>query len=134
MKDRSSHKFACKLAVDRKSLYRVARITQTAFHRYLEQFFDLGIDRVEKKGADLYLHEALHNDFDKLPLTSNFFPEERDRLSALTYLTCGNALGFVHVLLELMLPGEFEQCCKNPLRFPRSFLILCRYHLEARSC
>lgn len=109
IKDRSRHKFACSAAQGRKSLYRAGATAQLAFYRYREKFFDLGISRVEKKGSDLYLYEGGPNEMDELPLSWESFSNEEDKLSGLTYLTCGNSLGFVHVLMEIMLPGEFER-------------------------
>lgn len=108
IQDWRKHKAACRLAQDRRSIYRAGRTAQLAFYRYLEQFFDLGIAHVEKKGDDIYLYEGLYDDFDKLPFSWSFFTNEEDKLSALTYLTCGNALGIVHILMEVMIPGEHE--------------------------
>ncbi|KAK4692496.1 hypothetical protein P7C71_g4724, partial [Lecanoromycetidae sp. Uapishka_2] len=89
--------------------------TTLAFYRYLEPFFELGIDRIEKLGNDLHLyeaHEELYDAINRIPHSWEFFTNEEDKLSAVTYLTCGNALGFVHVLLEIMLPDIISKIAR----------------------
>ena len=107
-KDWNKHKRTCKVARDRKSLYRAGETVQLAFYRYLETFFNLCITRLENKGEDLYLYRDNEDETHVLPFPWAHFTNEQDKQAALTWMACGNALGFVHVLLEAMLPGQYS--------------------------
>lgn len=107
-KDWRFHKYACKEAQARGSLYRVGGIIQLAFYAYLEKSFDVAITKVEKEKADLLLHQGPNDQNSKSPFPNELFQDEGDKLAALTVMTCGNAVGFARVLLETMLPGQYH--------------------------
>lgn len=109
VQDRSQHKSACKAAQDRRALYRAGATAQLAFYRYVEKFAHpfQAYTRVEKKGDGLYVYEAeasKHSD-DVRPFIWKDCDSEEDKLTVLTLMMCGNSTGFVHVLVDIMLPG-----------------------------
>lgn len=106
----SQHEFACNVAQDRRSLYRAGATAQLAFYRYLEKFPDPIYTRVEKREEHLYLY-TYEDGEDKaatLPFIWKACDNEEDKLTLLTLLMCGNSTGFVHVLMDIMLPGEYS--------------------------
>lgn len=114
--DRKSHMWGCNAAQARCSVYRAGTIAQSAFYMYLERLFDVGITRVEEKGNDLYLYQGKNDHNLLLPFPGKLFSQDEDKYAALTVLACGNALGFVHVVLETMLPGQYGFSTSNPYR------------------
>ena len=84
-----------------------------AFYAYREKTFDILIERVEKNGTDLVIHEALYDKTIDLyfQFPHHLLPDERDKQAVLTFLTCGDAVGYMHEMLKVMLNG--------PLPFPK---------------
>jgi len=106
--DYDTHEYACKAAKDRRAVYRVGDIAQLAIYAYLERLFDISITKTEKHGDSMYLHQGKNDHNFILPFPSKLFSNEDEKLAALTMLTYGNALGFVHTLVEKMIGSAYS--------------------------
>lgn len=78
-----------------------------AFYAYREKTFNILIERVEKNGKDLVIHEAWYDETidTYFPLPHHLLPDERDKQAVLTFLACGDAVGYIHEMLKVMLNG-----------------------------
>ena len=78
-----------------------------AFYVFREKVYDQKIERVEKKGNSLFLYEGYYED-DRviLPFPHHLLPNEPDKQAALTFLTCSDAIGYLHELFRTMLKGQ----------------------------
>ena len=100
------HKYSCRKAQARKSLYRVADTAKLAYFRLVEQAYDVHIVRVENKDITLYIQEG-PKDRSKI----NQFPEQhlhshQDQQAAMAGINCGSSEQYVQVLVETMLQGQ----------------------------
>lgn len=100
------HKYDCRKAQARKSLYRVAETAKLAFFRLVERTFDLHVIAVEEKGDTLYVWEgskdrSIFNGFPAEHLSS-----DHDKQAAMAWMDCGNSAEYVRVLVEAMLQGQ----------------------------
>lgn len=97
----------------RKILYRAGEMAQMAFYAYREHTFDLLIERVEKNGKDLLIYEASYGKTQEcyFQFPDHLLPDERDKQAVLTYLTCGDAVGYMHELFKTLLDGEARVPC-----------------------
>lgn len=107
--DRGQHKLACEKAQDRRALYRAGATAQLAFYRYLESFPDEDFEKIEKKGDDFFVYVNHPNEDNAAILSFSWDAcnSEEDRLTVLTLLRCEKSTGFTHVLVDIMLPGEY---------------------------
>ena len=62
-----AHKAACRAADSRRTLYRAGRTTQSIFQCCQEALSKTCIARVEKRGEDLYVHQASNIEKQDLP-------------------------------------------------------------------
>ena len=105
-KNWSSHKISCKESQARKVLYRAADTAQALFYVWREIVFDILIAKVEKKGKELVLYEGVYGASDCfVPFPDSLIPDENDKKAVLAYLACGDAYGYLDVVLKLMLGG-----------------------------
>lgn len=100
------HGHACEAAKNRRAVYRLGEIAQLAFQAYLKRLYDICIIKVEKQGDTLFLHQGKNDENTVMPFPGSRF-EDEDQIATLTAMTCGNALGFVHMLVEKTLGGKF---------------------------
>lgn len=94
----------------RKVLYRAGETAQMAFYIFREKTYDQNITRVEKKENSLFLYDGYYDD-DKMltpfiPFPHNLITEEQDKQAALTFLTCGDAVAYMHDFFKIMLKGQ----------------------------
>ena len=102
----NAHKQDCKAHQARRVLYRASETAQKAFYLFREFTYEQNIESVAGKGGSLFLHEGRYID-DRIfyPFPHHLLPQERDKQAALTYLTCGEAIAYMHGLLRTMLKG-----------------------------
>ncbi len=100
-----NHKIVCKALQQRKILYRAGETAQLLFYTYREIVFDKLIVKVERKGNEISLYEGEYEDDCFIPFPAALFPDEREKQAVLTYLACGDALGYLHEVLKIMLKG-----------------------------
>lgn len=78
-----------------------------AFYMFREKAYDQNITRVEKKGNCLILYDGYYDDSKILiPFPHNLLPEEQEKQAALTFLTCGDAVAYMHEFFKIMLKGQ----------------------------
>ncbi|CAD6592031.1 MAG: hypothetical protein ASARMPREDX12_005580 [Alectoria sarmentosa] len=100
-----------------------------AFYAYREEIFDILIERVEKNGKDLVIHEML---YDKtintyFPFPHHLLSDERDKQAVLTVLTCADAVGYMHEMLKVMLNGIYSEIFEESIRtkpHPRNVTVI----------
>ena len=104
--DWTFHKYDCKKAQARRSLYRVAETAKLAFFRLVERNFDLDVVGVDSKTDTLYIWEgpkerSIFNSFPSEQLTNH-----QDKQAAMAWMNCGASEDYVQVLVEAMLQGQ----------------------------
>ena len=102
----NAHKQDCKAHQARKILYRASETAQKAFYVFREFTYEQNIERMANKSDSLWLYEGIYDD-DRIfyPFPHHLLPQERDKQATLTYLTCGEAIAYMHGLLRTMLKG-----------------------------
>ena len=100
------HKFDCRKAQARRSLYRVADTAKLAYCRLVERTYDLDIAGMEDKGNTLYIHKepkdrSKFNQFPAQDLNSH-----QDQQAAMARMNCVSSESYVHVLVEALLQGQ----------------------------
>ena len=102
----TAHKKDCKAHQARRLLYRAGETAQKAFYMFREFTYEQNIERMADKDASLVLYEGRYLD-DRIfyPFPHHLLPQERDKQATLTYLTCGEAIAYMHGLLRTMLKG-----------------------------
>ena len=105
MENETAHRDACRAAECRRTLYQVGHTAQLIFERCLEALSKISLTRVEKKGKDMYIHQASDIEKQALPSLSSVFDSEDDKEAAIACMASGAAVPFVRGLLEHMLPG-----------------------------
>lgn len=109
----SSHKVTCKAVQERKILYRAGDIAQLLFYMYREIVFDILITKVEKTDRKVLLYEGEYKENCFVPFPTALFPEEREKQAVLTYLACGDAIGYMHETLGNMLKSDLRCRCTS---------------------
>lgn len=102
------HKYDCRNAQTRRSLYRVAETAKLAFLRLVEQTFDLHVVGVEEKGGTLYVQEGLKNRSIFNPFPAEHLNSDKDKQAAMAWMHCGGSEDYVQILIETMLQGQSE--------------------------
>ena len=101
------HKKICKLSSARKRLYRAGDIVQRIFYLYREHAFEKLITKVEKVDDTLYLYEGVDYGGQILvPFPHRLFSCEENKLAALTYSACDDAVAFMRDIVRLILQGK----------------------------
>ena len=96
---------ACKARCSRKILYRAAEVAQEMFYLYREITFDKLISKVVRNNNEIIIHEGEY-DSCLVPFPTALFPDKREKNTILTHLSCGDAYGYLDVILKTMLGGE----------------------------
>lgn len=102
------HKYDCRNAQTRRSLYRAAETAKLAFFRLVERTFDLQVVGVEDKGDTLYVREGLKNRSIFNPFPAEHLNTDQDKQAAMAWMHCGGSEDYVQVLVETMLQGQSE--------------------------
>ena len=100
------HKYDCKKAQARRSLYRVAETAQLAFFRLVERTFDLDVVGVEDMGDTLCVLEGPKDRSIFNPFPSEHLNSDQDKQAAMAWMNCGTSEDYVQVLVETMLQGQ----------------------------
>ena len=100
------HKYECKKAQVRRSLYRVAETAQLAFFRLVERIFDLDVIEIEAKGDTLYIREGPRDRSMSSPFPSEHLNSDQDKQAAMAWMNCGSSEDYVQILVETMLQGQ----------------------------
>ena len=100
------HKYDCRKAQARRSLYRVGETAKLAFFRLVERNFDLDVVGVVTNRDTLKICEG-----PKDRSIFNLFPSEHlnndhDKQAAMAWMNCGTAEDYVQTLVEAMLQGQ----------------------------
>ncbi|KAL8833231.1 MAG: hypothetical protein Q9170_004395 [Blastenia crenularia] len=109
------HKSTCRILASRKVLYRAAETAQELFYVYREIAFDKLIVKVERKKGEMILHEG-HYEECFVPFPAALFPDEKDKKAVLAYLACGDAYGYLDVVLQTMLEGTSSKTLEAPVK------------------
>ena len=107
------HKYDCRKAQARRSLYRVADTAKLAYFRLVERTYDLHIVRVEDQGNTLYIQEGPkdRSKIDQFP--AQHLNSHQDKQATMARMNCGISEGYVQILVETMLQGqEFAKTSK----------------------
>ncbi|KAL8733122.1 MAG: hypothetical protein Q9166_002314 [cf. Caloplaca sp. 2 TL-2023] len=117
--DWNNHKALCKASVSKKMLYRAASIAQELFYIYREIAFDKLILKVERKEGEMILYEGMYKDLVFIPFPASLFKDDKEKKAMLTYLACGDAWGYMDVLLKTMLNGISSKLSDITLKLKR---------------
>ena len=100
------HKFDCRKAQARRSLFRVADTAKLAYFRLVERTYELHIVRVEDQGDTLYIQEGPkdRSKVDQFP--AQHLNSSQDQQAAMARMNCGISENYVQVLVETMLQGQ----------------------------
>ena len=99
------HKFDCRKAQARKSLYRVAETAKLAFFRLVERIFDLHVVGVEDQGDTLYVREG-PGDRSIFNFPAEHLNSDQDKQATMAWMNCGGSEEYVQVLFETMMQGQ----------------------------
>lgn len=102
------HKSICKASQERQILYRAGESAQLAFYTYREVVFDKKITRVESDGKNMILHEGYYDTDLLIPFPTELFPCLADKQAILSFLSCSDAVGYMHEIIKAMLTGEYH--------------------------
>jgi len=114
---KNGHKDICHLLHTTRTLYRAGAFLQAIFYEYRERVFDRNIVEVEAKDGKLYLHDIeLSNQTAELLRLEDFvfpFPAQlcstvADRHGIASYLSCSDALAWMHEAIKYLLKGIVE--------------------------
>ncbi|KAL8994046.1 MAG: hypothetical protein Q9169_005888 [Polycauliona sp. 2 TL-2023] len=108
-----NHKTACKALAARKILYRAADTAQAMFYVYREIAFDKLIVKVKRTKGQLWLFEGQYQDEILVPFPEALIKDENEKKAVLTYLACGDAYGYLDVLLKTMLAATATRLRQN---------------------
>lgn len=102
----NAHKQDCKAHQARRVLHRASEMAQQAFYVFREFTYDLNIESMEDRDGSLFLYEGFYKD-DRIffPFPDHLLRRERDKQAALTFMICGEAVGYMHELFRTMLKG-----------------------------
>ena len=105
--DWASHKKECRHLQDRKQLYRAGETIQSAWYAYRQRLFDILIEKIEKRGEDIYIWEGQY----KLEQILAAFPAElfsdlKDKQGILTFLACSDGMAYMHDMMKRAIEGE----------------------------
>lgn len=107
--DWTNHKELCKILQSRKIVYRAGSILQEMFYVYREKTFDLLIERIEERAGRLYVHEGIRDSVltdTLIPFPSEMIPNEQDKKGILSYMSCFEAVGWMHDIIRYLLMGK----------------------------
>jgi Fe-S-cluster containining protein len=115
-----THETACKRLQTRKALYRAGNTLQEIFYIYREKLFDRPVDRIEVTGTleernmKMRIYETewpqIVTNYDFIqPFPSSMCNSLEEKQALLTYLTCSDAIGSMHDLIEYMLAGKHRE-------------------------
>lgn len=104
--DWTFHKYDCRKAQARRSLYRVAETAKLAFFRLVERIYDLDVVGVKVKGDTLYVREGPKDRSIFSPFPTEHLNSDQDKQAAMAWMNCGSSQEYVQVLVEAMLQGQ----------------------------
>lgn len=61
---------------------------------------------MEKKENEILLYEGSYDVDCFVPFPTALFPDECDKQAILTYMACGDAIGYMHEVLKSMIKGQ----------------------------
>lgn len=102
-----AHKADCKVAKDRRTLYRAGDIAQDLFFIFQRNTWMWPIQRVEKKGTDWLIIDG-----DRVaksivvPFPASVFPDTRDQRAISSCNSCESAVAHTHQLIRDLLKGS----------------------------
>jgi len=113
---RDGHRDICRMLHTTRMLYRAGAFIQEIFYNYRERVFDHNIVKVEAKDKKLYLHDtelgSKTAELTRLSLSDFVFPfpahlckTVADRRGIASYLSCSDALAWMHKVIKYMLKG-----------------------------
>lgn len=110
--DWEKHKPACKVARERRTLYRAADTAQKMLLIFSRATFQWGVERIEKHDGDWLVYQTspwnipVRSQLQEFPLKR--FPEKEEQLAMLTYQRCNGALAYLHDFLGILLKGNHQ--------------------------
>ena len=88
---------------------------QRIFYLYREHTLEKLLTKVKKVDNTLYLYEGVDYGAQILvPFPHRLFSCEENKLAALTYAACGDAVGFMRDIVRLILKGKHPKMIKGP--------------------
>ena len=100
------HKFDCRKAQARRSLYRVADTAKLAYFRLVERTYDLHIVGMEDQSNTLYIHEGPKERSKSNQFLVQHLNSHQDQQAAMARMNCGRSESYMQVLVEAMLQGQ----------------------------
>ena len=100
------HKYDCKKAQARRSLYRVAETAKLAFFRLVERTFDLDIVGVETNGDTLYVREGPKERSISNPFPLEYLNSNQDKQAVMAWMNVASSQHYVQDIVEVMLQGQ----------------------------
>ena len=100
------HKFDCRKAQARRSLYRVADTAKLAYFRLVERTYDLHIVGMEDQGNTLYIHEGPQDRSKSNQFSTQHLNSHQDQQAAMARMNCARSESYMQLLVEAMLQGQ----------------------------
>lgn len=104
--DWNFHKYDCKKAQARRSLYRVAETAKLAFFRLVERTFGQHVVWLEDKGDTLYVREGSKDGSTFSPKPAEYLYSDQNEQAAMARISCGSSEDYIQVFVETMLQGQ----------------------------
>ena len=100
------HKYDCKKAQARRSLYRVAETAKLAFFRLIERTIGLHVVWLDDKGDTLYVREGSKDGSTFSPNRAEYLNSDRNKQAAMAWISCGSSEDYIQVFVETLLQGQ----------------------------
>lgn len=100
------HKFDCRKAQARRSVYRVADTAKLAYFRLVERTYDLHIVEMEDQGNALYIQEGPIDRNKTSQFPTQHLNTRQDQQAAMARMNCDISINYVQVFVETMLQGQ----------------------------
>lgn len=111
----ANHKVDCKIAKDRRALYRAGDIAQELWFTFQKNTWMWSVDRLKKDGNNWQVFDGQCSGKSiVVPFPTSVFPEANDQKSIMSYNSCNAAIAHIHRPLGDMLQGIDKPTCFHP--------------------
>ncbi|KAL8653644.1 MAG: hypothetical protein Q9226_003768 [Calogaya cf. arnoldii] len=97
-------------------LYRAAETAQALFLIYREIALDKLIVKAERTEGQLRLFEGTYQNEIFLPFPKHLIKDENEKKAGLTYLACGDAYGYMDMLIKNMIGGIISKLSEMSIK------------------
>lgn len=104
----AKHKYDCKAAQTRKTLYRAGELAKAMFHMMRKAKWKMPIRQLEKvdKTWIVHLHTKSPGKSRLIPFQSALFPEKQDEEAILSWRNCNGAIDLIYDLVNLLINSQ----------------------------